>query len=195
VSAAQRPPKKSPVFSNDAAGLGQLTNKYSTSVSATSTSSGDVGGGESIDGDDSASPRGDLVKETIAAKNDCAQDDISPVDHSVLALHPVFGDSAFEAGVVMASAQRTLLTLKDVVRREIFPHCKVVQSDEDLNDMSQHSLASVIMDKLNVHDTLRSGFWATVKYKVNKQLAHLRQQVNSKLRAAYFSKFKHIHET
>jgi hypothetical protein len=81
------------------------------------------------------------------------------------------------------------LTLKAVVKNEIFPHCKVIQNDEDLNDTSQYSLGTVIMDKMNVHADLRSGFWATIKYVVNKQLTSLRQQVNTKLRAAYLSKF------
>jgi hypothetical protein len=111
--------------------------------------------------------------------------------HTVKSMTFDYGESKFDEGVALAACKGTRLSLTDLVKHEIFPHLKIIHDDAELNDTSTNSLSCVIMDKLNVHvnETLRSGFWSSVKFLVNKQLSYLRTQVNSKLRAAFFGKY------
>lgn len=198
VSAVPPPNSKTPVHQKTAAGPGQLVTTTQTRNDACDKSVVEENGSKSQQQNDNANmttTKDSATTESSRNVIDPNQDDDDDDDDtplSAVSLVRAFGsgNSRFNEGVAMAKDKGNQLILAAVVKNDIFPQLKIINDDAELNDTSDNSLANVIMDKVNVpqDDGCRSGFWSTVKYAVNKQLGNLRQQVNSKLRTAYFSK-------
>jgi hypothetical protein len=98
-------------------------------------------------------------------------------------------DEDFAAGAALANEPTSLCSVTRVMKIDIFQHCKVLHSNEELDDISPFSFGGIIMDKCNVTSSLRLGFWSAMKRRAKDHLTSLRQQVNTKLKNAFMSMF------
>jgi hypothetical protein len=87
-----------------------------------------------------------------------------------------------------ALAVREDVQIIRTIKTKIFKHMKYIQSESELSNTSAGTLGAVIMDDLHIEEHLRAGFWSVAKNLVYKQIAEERQQVNTKLKKAWFSK-------
>ena len=95
-------------------------------------------------------------------------------------------EQLFQEGISLANHSAPMI--KQVLKNLIFAHYKYCAGESKLEDTGEGSLASTIMNYLNVQDDKREGFWSSAKGMVLNCLSNQRQQVNSKLKAAYWSK-------
>jgi hypothetical protein len=97
-------------------------------------------------------------------------------------------DDGYVRGVQLGMDSGQLITLKDQIKRVMFPHCKIMHNQSEWDDVGEGSFANILMDKCNVSVPLRIGFWNTVKVQAKKYLKSLTQQVNTKVKGVYMSK-------
>jgi hypothetical protein len=98
----------------------------------------------------------------------------------------------YKQGMDMAYLPTTLPSVKLIIRRYVFPTCKVLYDEEDLNAMGKGTFGGTIMTHLNVDPVLRMGWWTGLKMRANTYLGTLRTQVNTKLKAAYLGTTKSV---
>jgi hypothetical protein len=98
----------------------------------------------------------------------------------------------YKQGMDMANLPTTLPSVKLIIRRYVFPTCKVLYDEEDLNAMGKGTFGGTIMTHLNVDPVLRMGWWTGLKMRANTYLGTLRTQVNTKLKAAYLGTTKSV---
>ena len=117
------------------------------------------------------------------------EEDDSPLAHSARVINFTNADPNFTKGVKLATDNTTqFITLKTVLKNEIFPHLKVLHTDAEVDDIAPGSFGGILMKKLHVAPALQMGYWSATKTKANRFLGNLRQQVNTKLKTSYFSK-------
>ena len=98
----------------------------------------------------------------------------------------------YKQGMKMATLPTTLPSVKLIIRRYVFPTCKVLYDEEDLNAMGTGTFGGTIMTHLNVDPFLQLGWWTGLKTHANTYLGTLRTQVNTKLKAAYLGTTKSV---
>ena len=97
-------------------------------------------------------------------------------------------DDWYVQGTNLGMDSTQLITLKTQIKKVMFPHCKVMHTQADWDDISPGSFGSLLMDYCHVNEKLRVGFWNTVKIQAKRHLKSCTQQVNTKVKAVYWGK-------
>lgn len=164
-------------------------NKNAATFSAVTTTT--RGNQDNTSGHRQDQSKGSIREKIIAVSTSRAnhmQGDGFSVAASSITVRTNKTDDGYVRGVQLGMDPAQLITLKDQIKRVMFPHCKIMHNQREWDDVDRGSFADILMDKCNVSVPFRVGFWNTVKVQAKRYLKSLTQQVNTKVKGVYMSK-------
>jgi hypothetical protein len=182
------------------AGIDPIAISHSTAPTSTSTKSTSNTKEQAINKQDNASSASTLTSSStknggpgihgsIIQDQDNRSDIFPKIPSSVKAFafkRSASDNNDFKLGQELAMRHEN--QIQHTVKTKIFRHIKFIKSDAELCDLEKGSLAYIVMEANYVQQELRTGFWSVAKTTVSKQITECRQQMNTKVKKAWFSK-------